>query len=175
MAQPTEQAIRELLDRQEILDCIHRYCRGIDRHDAELLASAYHPDAIDDHGIIKAPVAEFITWAFEGHRKNQHGHQHYVTNHSCELDGDTAHTETYFIMLGQNKNGTPLTLHGGRYVDRFERRDGRWAIAYRASLLEWVGGLGDPDLPPVQRVQPGPITRDRTDLSYRRPLEPTVD
>ncbi len=43
MAQTTEQAIREFLDRQEILDCIHRYCRGVDRLDAELLASAYHP------------------------------------------------------------------------------------------------------------------------------------
>ena len=41
---------REMKDRQEIYDCIMRYCRGIDRLDRETLLSAYHPDAIDDHG-----------------------------------------------------------------------------------------------------------------------------
>ena len=41
---------REMKDRQEIYDCIMRYCRGIDRLDREVLLSAYHPDAIDDHG-----------------------------------------------------------------------------------------------------------------------------
>lgn len=170
----TASAVRTLLDRQEILDCIHRYCRGVDRLDAALLASAYHSDAIDDHGIFQGPVADFIAWAFDGHRRNHHGHQHYVTNHTCELDGDQAHAETYFVMVGRNIDGTPLTLHGGRYLDRFERRDGRWAIAYRASLLEWVGGLADPELPAVERIQPGPIARDHSDLSYRRPLRPAA-
>lgn len=162
--------LQELLDRQEILDCIYRYCRGVDRLDAELVATAYHPDAIDHHGVFCGTVPEFIEWAFAGHRAAHHGHHHYVMNHTCDLDGDTAHTETYYIFAGQNVRGTPYTLHGGRYVDRFERRNGRWAIAYRTSLLEWVGGLTEPDLPPVTRVQPGLIARDRTDSSYTRPL-----
>ena len=44
--------IRALLDRQAITDALHLYCRAIDRTDEELLASVYHPDAIDDHGIL---------------------------------------------------------------------------------------------------------------------------
>ena len=50
LAQPVSdnvQRLRELCDRQEILDCIHRYCRAVDRADRDLLVSVYHPDAID--------------------------------------------------------------------------------------------------------------------------------
>jgi hypothetical protein len=104
--------------------------------------------------------------------KNHRGTNHYITNHTCELDGDTAHTETYVIMVGQNVEGTPVTLHGARYIDRLERRDGRWAIAHRVSMLEWVGGLTCPDLPTVTREPNGVISRGRTDTSYERPLRP---
>ena len=50
----TERALRVLLDKQEIHEVLMRYCRGIDRCDAELLHSVYHPDATDDHGLFKA-------------------------------------------------------------------------------------------------------------------------
>src|SRR5882724_2908499 len=46
-----QMALRQLLDRQAILDCLHRYTRGVDRLDRQLLLSAYHADAIDDHGL----------------------------------------------------------------------------------------------------------------------------
>ncbi|MET7392003.1 nuclear transport factor 2 family protein [Dactylosporangium sp. AC04546] len=167
---PDPLRVRELIDRQDILDCLLRYTRGVDRLDEDLLRSAYHPDAIDDHGIFRGGVEEFIRWAFDGHRRNHHGEQHYVTNHTCEIDGDVAHTETYFVMVGQNTAGTPVTLHGGRYIDQFERRDGTWRIAHRVSMLEWVGGVTEPDLAPVDRKRNGTIARDRTDTSYDRPL-----
>ncbi len=35
-----------LLDRQDILDCLTRFSRGMDRFDRELLLSAFHPDAV---------------------------------------------------------------------------------------------------------------------------------
>ena len=46
-----EQAVTYLLDRQAILDCLHTYCRAMDRLDRELLMTVYHEDAIDDHGL----------------------------------------------------------------------------------------------------------------------------
>src|SRR5262249_48937285 len=49
-----------LLDRAEILDCIHRYTRGIDRHDRQLVRSAYHDGAIDEHGGFVGPVDDFL-------------------------------------------------------------------------------------------------------------------
>ena len=39
----TERALQVLLDKQEIHKVLMRYCRGIDRCDAELLCSVYQP------------------------------------------------------------------------------------------------------------------------------------
>ncbi|MFV8054663.1 nuclear transport factor 2 family protein [Mycobacterium sp. 48b] len=158
--------LQRLLDRQDIADCVHRYCRGVDRLDESIVRSAYHPDAIDDHGIFRGTVDEFIKWAFAFHRERHHGHQHYVTNHAAEIEGEVARSETYFLMVAQNRQGTAVTLHGGRYIDRFERRQGHWRIAHRVSMVEWVGGLQAPDLPKVVRTPNGIIARDRTDSSY---------
>jgi len=33
--------VRQAKDRQEILDCLHRYTRGVDRQDKALMLSAY--------------------------------------------------------------------------------------------------------------------------------------
>ena len=163
-----------LLDRAEILDCIHRYARGMDRLDRELVRSAYHDGAIDEHGGFVGPVDGFLDWAFAYHA-GQVRHQHYVTNHSVELRGDEAHAETYYVFVGTDrKPDAPLAVAGGRYIDRFERRDGRWAIAARVCLVEWMTELSS-GLPPQAVAfiaSIGTVARDRSDASYERPLVP---
>jgi hypothetical protein len=175
---PSTKRLQDLLDRQDILDCIHRYCRAVDRFDRELLISVYHPDAIDDHGMFVGGPEDFADWAFGYHSLYQKGTHHIVTNHSCDLKGDTAHTETYWLFCGINKDPQtgreqPSTLHFGRYLDRFERRQGRWAIAARACIIEWHAALGELQLPPEMLAAhraTGVSQRDRSDLSYLRPL-----
>ena len=54
-----ERQLQMLLDRQAILDCVQRYARGLDRHDDELTASAYHGDALDHHGGFTGTPAQF--------------------------------------------------------------------------------------------------------------------
>ncbi len=159
-------------DREEIWDCLTRYCRGMDRLDRELARSAYHDDAVDDHVGFIGPVDGFLDWAFEYHG-TQVRHQHYVTNHSVEVDGDVAHAETYYLFVGTLPDeAAPLTVTGGRYLDRFERRDGRWAIAARVCLPEWSTEL--PSLLGNAAMDfvglSGTVARDRTDASYERPL-----
>lgn len=171
--QELESAVRELQDRQAILDCIHNYCRGVDRFDRELLLSVYHPDAIDDHGMFCGNREDFADWAFAFHSQAQHLTQHIVTNHTCELDGDVAHTETYWMLAAMNKQGSPLSLGGGRYLDRFERRDGHWAIAARKCLIDWSGTPGEVPMPKEALeafLATGVPSRDRNDPSYDRPL-----
>jgi ketosteroid isomerase-like protein len=170
---PNARRLQDLCDRQDILDCIHRYCRGVDRFDREMILSVYHPDAIDDHGSFVGGREQFADWAIAYHRQFQEATHHIVTNHHCELDGDTAHTETYWLFSGINKDG-PSSLHFGRYIDRFERRNGRWAIAARACVIEWHAALGPLPMPPealAAYAAVGPTTRDRTDKSYQRPLQ----
>jgi hypothetical protein len=161
--------VRELKDRQEIYDCIMRYCRGIDRLDRDMLLSAYHPDAIDDHGTFVGPVAKFWDYVFELHSTYQHRTQHHITNHRCQIEGDVAHTESYYIFRSLNKQPPLYTNASGRYLDRLEKRQGRWGIAERICLVEirnefWAptGFEGDTDY-----VAP---SRDPKDPSYARPL-----
>ena len=101
-------------------------------------------------------------------------HQHYLTNHHVELDGDEAHAETYFMFIGTERDPAALTVFGGRYVDRFERREGKWGIVVRICLVEWAT---DPkSLLPADAADAlaatGTIARDATDSSYERPLQP---
>jgi hypothetical protein len=159
-----------LLDRQAIRDCVNRYCRGLDRHDDELLASVFHADAVDNHGPWIGPRDAFVRWANHECHDGLLAHQHHVTTHNCELDGDIAHAETYVLFIHRQGDGRSVLFGGGRYLDRFERRDGEWRIALRRVVMDF-GAIAD-----GTRFSEGggggyPLgTWDRSDLSYERPL-----
>jgi ketosteroid isomerase-like protein len=167
---------RTIADRMAIHDCLTRYCRAVDRLDRELLLSVYHPDAIDDHGVFVGGPEAFADWVIAYHSRAQNATQHIITNHSCDLDGDVAHTETYYLFAAMNVTGAPLTLAGGRYIDRFEKREGRWAIAARKVASDWAGAPGESILSPEGRAAlngGASPKRDKSDPSYDRPL--TID
>lgn len=136
--QETERALRILLDKQAIHEVLMRYSRGIDRCDSELLHSAYHPDANDDHGMFRGKATDFIQWALDALKKDE-STSHQMANELIEVDGDVAYGETYFIAVHrrQMKDGSKSDLQfAGRYVDRFERRDGVWKIADRKVVYD---------------------------------------
>lgn len=165
-----EQMVRTLHDRQSIRDVIDRYSRGVDRQDKDILLSCYHADAVDDHGMFVGPADEFFDWLDPSHLHMFRTHQHIVCNHTCELAGDTAHCETYYMFAGMTGEDNQLAMSGGRYVDRMEKRGGEWKIAARKCLVEWgsanmtVEGMAD------VYAAVGIVARDRTDCSYDRPL-----
>jgi ketosteroid isomerase-like protein len=183
-----ERTVTELADRQAIHDVLMTYSRAIDRLDRELLLSVYHEDAIDDHGVFVGTREEFVDWAIAMHTATHLSHQHCIFNVACDLDGDVAHTEAYYMFIAMNRAGTPLAMTGGRYIDRLEKRAGRWAIAARVCVRDWA---------PLERIpetmDPAAMTavkdldertkelmrtgarprRDRQDVSYQRPL--TID
>jgi hypothetical protein len=168
--------VRELADRRAILDCLTRLARGMDRHDADLMTSAYHPDAVDDHGTFRGPAVEFIERVngVDGTGGSHSGflvHQHTLLNHSVDLDGDDAHAETYYLFAGELPASAEIMLMGGRYVDHLTRRDGEWRILTRRVVPEWTTtGPSGTGIPPGQIDV---FTRgrwDRDDVSYQRPL-----
>ncbi len=180
-----EKIVEELRDRQAIQDLLATYSRGVDRLDRALLLSVYHPDAIDDHGVFIGTPEEFVDWAIAMHTATHLSHQHCVLNHTCDLDGDVAHTETYYMFLAMNRAGAPTANSSGRYIDRMEKRNGRWAIAARVCIRDWAPLTEIPDsldqskmtivkiqdeaLRAIMRGGPQP-SRDRNDISYQRPL-----
>jgi hypothetical protein len=179
-----ERAVAELMDRQAIHDCLMNYSRAVDRLDRELLLSVYHEDAIDDHGVFVGGPVAFADWVIPMHRAAHLSHQHCQFNSTCELDGDVAHTETYYMFVCLNRQGPPFAMGGGRYLDRLEKRAGRWAIAARICIRDWApltetpaildqAGLTavvlDERIRALIRSGAQP-SRDRTDPSYDRPL-----
>ena len=168
----TDARVQLLIDRQDILDCLTRFSRGIDRFDRALFLSAFHEDAEIAAGpFVGGPVA-LCDWSFGLHEAGQEATQHNLLNHTCEVDGDIAHAETYYMFVARNRDGT-LWLAGGRYVDRLEKRNGEWKIALRTNMIEW-SALPPPvpipftDIPGVD--DNGRAERSGEDISYRRPL-----
>lgn len=169
---PLTKRLEALLHRQEILDCLTRFSRGMDRFDRELFLSAFHSDAVIAAGpFVGGPVALY-DWASAMHEQGQSATHHNLLNHTCDIDGDVAHSELYYLFVGRNRDESNW-IAGGRYIDRLEHRNGAWRIALRTNAIEWSGlvpTLPIPfnDLPDIH--QNGAPARNREDPSYRRPL-----
>lgn len=167
--------LRELIDREEIWQVMLRFARGLDRIDVELTRTCYWDDAIEDHNHFVGDPDGFIASAHATARGFSTTH-HGLTNHYCELNGDEAFCETYFIYIATLAQ-PPHFMSSGRYVDHFQKRGGEWRIANRVTVVDASYDLRDTpigkDLPPA--YGPGeirPVTRDRDDISYHRPPVP---
>jgi hypothetical protein len=168
-----EQQLQHLTDRQAILDCIARNARGCDRHDSDLLASAYHQHGIDEHGAantIEGP--KYCDWANEVHARGSLQNMHNITTHTCDIDGDEAHAESYVIGLFLNPDGVTARLLAGRYIDRLERLEGEWRIALRRCTVEVIMKADASIIQSDYFLEMGFLKglRDRQDVSYQRPL-----
>lgn len=139
MKESRDPEVQALLDKQAITDVLNLYLRGADRADIDLIANAYHPGAVEDHGgVYYGPAEAYVTMMAEQlpHAKIMN---HLCTNVLIELDGDKAKVESYILAYSRMKKDgekfDSLTL--ARAIDRFERRDGAWKIAHRRLVWEW--------------------------------------
>lgn len=161
-----------LLDRQDIHDCLTRMQRGTDRCDRALFLSAFHADAEIAAGPFVGGPAALFDWSSKLQEMAHSATLHGLLNHHCELDGDVAHAETYYLYIAVNRGGTN-TLAAGRYIDRFDRRGGVWKLAARNTLIEWsiVAPTLDNPLAAVAGILAnGAPGRAPDDISYRRPF-----
>ncbi len=197
MTSSLEQRVQLVWDRQEIERVLRMYCRAIDRLDLDLLRSVYHPDATDSHGSFDGNAhqfAEFIMGRLPA--VTSYGF-HTVTNSiiDVDVDGDRAVAESSYFGYHRIPGGIESIssyfgaeyaalaqreqtideeheyVCGGRYLDRFERRDGVWRIAQRRITNEWS------QCRPTSHVLAGsraeydlPGTRDRSDPVYELTL-----
>jgi ketosteroid isomerase-like protein len=148
---PTPAPIRELIDKEAIRTALARFCRGVDRGDMQALQSVYHPDALENHGDFVGSAADWMLLALDVAPRHFSVMHHSLGASNIELDGDVAAVETYFSAgcVIRDPDGTDpvvTTIHG-RYVDRFERRDGFWRIANRLVVKDFreVRPISDPE------------------------------
>jgi hypothetical protein len=151
-------------DKQDIRDLIYTYCRAVDRLDIPLGESIWHDDGYADYGAhyYQGPGKGVIATICE-HHLGLISHSHQVANILIELDGDRAGSESYVsgTMRRESEGKLIQIAVWARYVDSWERRDGRWGLARRVTVFdheEWreVTAMG----------QPLGGKRDKTDPSY---------
>jgi len=134
--------IEDVIAELEIRRVLARYCRGVDRGDLEMLKSVYHEDATDDHGTFQGSGWAFAELLVPAMDQSALVSQHQVTNVLIERDGDVARVESYvlaFHPVPDTETGREVhAVAGGRYLDRFEKRDGEWKIADRVVLIDWT-------------------------------------
>jgi len=156
--------IQEVADRQAITDLLYRYCRAMDRIDHELGYSIWHDDGEADYGenVFQGSGRGFIDHVCEQH-SHLINHSHQVTNVVIELNGDKAASEAYVTAnLRMERGGKLMQIQVlSRYLDQWSRRDGRWGIDKRKTLMD----MGD-----IREVNPMASddrwSRDRNDPSY---------
>jgi hypothetical protein len=134
-----ERQVTKLLDRQEILDLGVTYCRALDRLDATLLRSVYFDDAEESRGFYEGGPDGFVKFAMNV-LKSHEANQHMLGQCAIDLEGDVAYGELYFQAFHRTREkGEDRDFWvGGRYIDRYEKRNGIWKIAYRSELHDWV-------------------------------------
>lgn len=161
----TDASLQALVDKQAIRDVLSRYCRGLDRMDMEMAKAVWHADGTAFYdGIFEGTAHGFVDWVWEAHSAMER-HSHQITNVLIELDGDRATSEAYVTVVlwtRPDASGRQQELVGrGRYLDRWERRDGIWAIEHRVHLLDLSSVL------PLDRAEVSEgSTRDDRDLSF---------
>jgi SnoaL-like domain len=140
-----ETALEELVAKQAITEVLHRYCRGIDRRDWELLRSCYHPDAYDDHAVYRGERDGLLEFMREFVTARCSATKHSVSNILITVAGDTARAESYIHawhrMLPESgaEDAPPQELSvSARNVDALERRNGEWRFARRLLVLDWL-------------------------------------
>ena len=145
----------------------------MDRFDREIYLSAFHPDAEMAAGPFVGNAADCYDWAMPMHEAGQKATHHNLLNITIEIEGDTAHTETYYLFVARNRDDSNW-MAGGRYIDRVRKN----AAARGRSPFEPTASNGPGMVPtmalPFSDVPDiygnGAPARSKDDPSYQRPL-----
>ncbi|WP_051377486.1 nuclear transport factor 2 family protein [Paraburkholderia dilworthii] len=160
------QRVNELVAREDIRTCLYRINRGMDRIDAELLASGFFPDARIRWGTPEAvDFGEWLQAALAIQQKTEHV-QHLIGNILIDLEGDRARVESYEIGRHLTPMGDDMKdlIIASRYIDTFEKRESRWRIVRRDKVVDWARIMEGSD--PVYQHASLAGQRNSSDISF---------
>lgn len=130
-----EAALDAALAKAEIHDLCMAYARGVDRADEALLASIFSDDSTVISGVVNGSGKDFARDITAFVQANLEMCFHSVANEWVDVRGDEAVGEHYAIAQ-MVQAGTEV-LTGGRYIDRYVKRDGKWLIQSRTFVADW--------------------------------------
>jgi hypothetical protein len=141
------QALDDVVSHQAIIELGCRYVRGVDRGDPEMIMTAFHDDAAIVSGAFNGSAQDFSVEIGKLLDEISPRVAHTVTNHWIDISGDVGVGESYVIAYQNTLGDDPQdVMTGGRYVDRYERRNGEWKISHRTFVLDWTTSSPSKDL-----------------------------
>jgi len=147
MINSLEARIGRIEDERDIRNCLHLYCRGVDRREPEILRQLFWEDSEVEYGMFAGNGLDFANalcgWFDDG---GVHNTSHLLGNVTIALEGDHAFSEAYLHAHHRLTNaggGYYDSIFGCRYQDRFERRGGTWKIAFRRLVFDWFRDFSD--------------------------------
>ena len=171
VAAPTAAQMQELLDKQAITELIYTYPRGLDRLDRDILLSIGHPDAKMKFGNTVFPSwSAYVDWLIKAHN-DMVGNNHRITNILIKVDGDKAVSEctgTATLLVPKEGDASLYEerwMHS-RYLDTWSRRDGKWALDDRKTVIDYRRISYVPTADVKKNYQIGGRT-GRDDASYK--------
>ncbi|MBV9208486.1 MAG: nuclear transport factor 2 family protein [Actinobacteria bacterium] len=149
--------LRQLLDRQEIMDVMAAYTRCADLNQPEQQAETFIEDCrvryhLTGWIIGRKALVEALHKALASYSKTSH----HLSNIEIEFEGpDSAAAQSAVIAWHRRKDGSEWTLYG-RYVDRWTRTEQGWRLAERELRAAGAVGRDDSQLPPIGRADGPP-------------------
>jgi ketosteroid isomerase-like protein len=130
--------LRELVDRQQISDLIHGYCRMLDMNHPEEVADLFTEDCVTDYGIGKGgPIRgrAALEKAVGRAMADFSATHHHLSNISLRFEDDGSVRGVSYIYAWHRRSGDEPDQHlWGEYHDRFVRTPDGWRIAERRLL-----------------------------------------
>jgi ketosteroid isomerase-like protein len=137
--------------RWALEDLVANYCHGVDKRDIDLFMSIWHEDALwkigppfgdfDGAGGIRHALEDVIWPAW----RETH---HWTTNLTVAFESPDVATGVCDVNCNGATPDDVMQVVSATYTDRFERRDGRWAIAERVVEIHYFSGVPGVDLAP---------------------------
>lgn len=136
-------------DKAQIIEIMNMYAFALDTHQWDLFDRVFTEDVVAVFGpagtgwegldVFKASFADF--------HDRLDSHQHTMTGHLVEVDGDTAHAFSYgnWLLIRNAAEGGPSWTGTGWYDDLLTRTEHGWRIKRRVCRLQ--GWTGNPLVP----------------------------
>ena len=124
-------------DRAEIRDLAGRYSHGIDLGDAAAWAEVFTEDGVMEMAAQGYSITGDQLRGLAGNGESRDGGgRHIPTTFVIDGAGDEATMRSYVTVVS---TADPARIvFQGRYEDRLRRVDGRWRIAHRKILTDWI-------------------------------------
>jgi ketosteroid isomerase-like protein len=130
--------LKELVDKEQIRDLVHRYCWAVDKGTLSDVMALFH----DPSTLILAPGKKYEGKAaverwYDVYMANRmEVLRHLIHNQVIVLNGDTAASKSYFDAVGDLKGESIVVA--GYYEDTLLRVQGEWKFTEKVIRLDFL-------------------------------------